>query len=132
MKYFTALFAGVIVGLAACSGTTGPKVTLAPVEAVDVEVFFPGDFPSEKYETLKSIQLEEMLSADEREMVMTARQMAADLGADALIIRSMRTTQSGSGLAEADASRDKKILEALAVYYPAKHPELQEQQQEQK
>jgi hypothetical protein len=131
MKYFTALFAGVI-GLAACSGTTGPKVTLAPVEAVDVEVFFPGDFPSEKYETLKSIQLEEMISADDRDMVTTARQMAADLGADALIIRSMRTTQSGAGLAEANASRDKKILEALAVYYPAKHPELQEQQQEQK
>ncbi len=127
MKYFAALCAVVLVGLAACSSTSS-KVTLPPVEPQNVEVFFPGDFPSEKYETLKSIQLEDMISVDDREMVTKARQMAADLGADALIIRSLRTTQSGAGLADANASRDKKILEALAVYYPAKHPELQEQQ----
>jgi hypothetical protein len=69
-----------------------------------------------------------MVSADERDMVTEARQQAADLGADALIIRSLRTTQSGGGLAETNASRDRKILEALAVYYPSRHPELQEQQ----
>ena len=127
MKYFSALFA-VVLGLAACSGTS-TKVTLPAVEPRDVELFMPGDYPSEKYEVLKRIELQEMVSADEREMVLDARQQAADLGADALIIQSLRTTQSGGGLAETNASRDKKILEALAVYYPAKHPELLEQKE---
>ena len=129
MRYLPALFAMVPLVLAACS-SGGPKVTLPPVEPQDVEIFFPGDFPEQDYRTLKLIEIQDMISADDREMVMKARQTAADLGADALIIRSLRTTTAGGGLADANASRDRKVLEALAVYYPSAHPELVEQQEQ--
>ncbi|NIR46688.1 MAG: hypothetical protein GWN99_19975 [Gemmatimonadetes bacterium] len=130
MRHFSALMVVTLMaGSLACS-TGGPKVTLPAVEPQQVEVFMPGEFPSEDYEVLKRIEVRDLVSADENEMVMNARQQAADVGADALIIRSLRTTQSGGGLQETNASRDRKILEALAVYYPSRHPELQEQQQQ--
>ena len=128
MKYFSAFFA-VMLGLSACSSGTSTKVTLPAVEPQDVAVFMPGDYPDEKYEVLKRLEIQDIVSADEREMVVTARQQAADLGADALLITALRTTQSGGGLESTNASRDKKILEALAVYYPERHPELQEQKE---
>jgi hypothetical protein len=128
MKYLSAVFGVLLVAAVACSAG-GPKVTLPAVAPEDVEIFFPGDYPDEDYEVLKRIEIQDILSADDREMVMTARQQAADLGADALLILQMRSTQAGGGLGDADPSRDRKILEALAVYYPSRHPELQEQGQ---
>ncbi|HSG82660.1 MAG TPA: hypothetical protein VLC48_10440, partial [Gemmatimonadota bacterium] len=119
MKYLSAVFGVLLVGAMACAAG-GPKVTLPAVQPEDVEMFYPGDYPSEKYEVLKRIEIQDILSAQDQDMVMAARQQAADIGADALLIQSMRTTQSGSGLGDADPSRDRKILEALAVYYPSR------------
>ncbi len=129
MRHFSALIAVTLVAASVACGAGGPKVTLPAVAPQDVEVYMPGEFPAEDYEVLKRIQVRELISVDERDMVADARQQAADLGADGLIIRSLRTTQAGGGLEQTNASRDRKILEALAVYYPSRHPELQEQQQ---
>ncbi len=62
---------------------------------------------------------------DDQELVDRAKRRAADLGADALIISSLRTTTEGQ--VETELSRQiEKILEGLAVYYPSEHPELEQ------
>jgi hypothetical protein len=126
MRYYPALFALVLVsGLAACGG--GSRVVLPAVEPRDVQVFMPGDFPAEEYKVLKVITVTGILSRPDEEMVAEARQKAAELGADAMIIKELRMTAGGAGgLADVNPNQDRKTLEAMAVYYPAQHPELQQ------
>jgi hypothetical protein len=127
MKHVLALCAlALIAGLVACSSAA--KVTLPAVEPSEVEVFMPEQYPDEDYKILKTVTITDIISADDRDMVVAAREQAAQLGADALLIKSLRMTSAGVGLEEANASRDQKILEALAVYFPSRHPELEEQQ----
>ena len=123
MKYLTALCAVVMsVGLLACGG----GVTLPPVAPQDVEVFYPGQMPSETYEVMARIQEDRPLQTDDDVLIDAARAQAAQMGADALVVTSIRRTTEGQ--IETDLGREQmKILEALAVYFPSRHPELQDQ-----
>jgi hypothetical protein len=102
-------------------------VVLPAVEPRDVEVFMPGDFPAEEYKVVEAITVTGILTRPDEEMVAEARQKAAALGADALIVQALRMTAGGGGgYEDTDPSQDRKTLEAIAVYYPARRPELQQ------
>lgn len=122
MKYFAALVAvavAVVVGLAGC----GSGVKLPPVSPDDVQVFMPGTFPSDEYKVLSKIQEAYSLDTSDSELIDRAKARAAELGADAILIDSIRLTSEG-GIEMDLNQQQQKILEARAVYYPSKHPEL--------
>lgn len=123
MRYPIALFTVVLaVGLAGC----GAGVELPPVAPEDVEIFMPGTFPPEDYRVLTQIREEVPLNVSDNELIERARARAARSGADALVIRALRRTTEGG----ADVSLQQeqlKILEGSAVYFPSRHPELQNQ-----
>lgn len=123
MKHISALCAVVLVaGALACGG----GVTLPPVQPEDVEIFMPGVAPMEDYEVLARIEDDASLDTPDQELIDRAKARAAQLGADAVLITSIRQTTEGQ--IDTDLSREqRKIIEALAVYFPAQHPELQEQ-----
>jgi ABC-type glycerol-3-phosphate transport system substrate-binding protein len=121
MKYLTALFAAAaIVGLASC----GSGVSLPPVSPDDVEVFMVGAFPTEGYRVMARLAESMDLNTPDEEMIEVVKVKAAEMGADALIIDSLRRTTEGG--VETDLRQEqRKIIEARAVYFPARHPELQ-------
>jgi len=123
MRHFAALCAVVMTaGVLAC----GAGVTLPPVAPEDVEVFYPGQLPTEEYEVMARIQEDEPLQTEDDVLVEAARAQAAQMGADALVITAIRRTTEGQ--IETDLGREQmKIIEALAVYFPSRHPELQNQ-----
>ncbi len=105
------------VPLAGCS----PSLSLPSVEPEAVEVFYPGSAPAEDYKVLARIDEEAPIDADYQELVERAQARAAKLGADALIISSIRTNTEGTVSTNLDFE-PKKIIEALAVYFPSRHP----------
>lgn len=120
MKYFPALSVMVLVaGLAGC----GSGVQLPPVQPDDVEVFMPGSFPMEEYKIIARISESVDLNTPDSEVIDMAQERAAELGADALVITAIRRTSEGQ--IEMNLQQEQqKIIEALAVYYPSRHPEL--------
>lgn len=110
---------GVLSGLAwACASV--PK--LPPKESPEaVEVFYPGSYPTEEFKTLTILSESVALGVPDDQLVARVRQRAAELGADGLMIRSIRRTTEGQVAADL-AQEERKILEAVAIYYPAKHP----------
>lgn len=120
MKYFPALCVMVLVaGIAGC----GSAVQLPPVEPEQVEIFMPGSFPTEDYEVIARISESVDLNTPDREVIDMAQERAAELGADALVIQAIRRTSEGE--VEMNLQQEQqKIIEALAVYYPSRHPEL--------
>jgi hypothetical protein len=122
MKYFPALMAVAVLGAAAC----GPGVKLPPVSPEEVEVFMPGMLPREDYKVLARIMESRPLNTPDQEMIDLAKAKAAELGADALVIDAIRRTTEG-GIQTDLRQEELKIIEARAVYYPSKHPELSEQ-----
>ncbi|UCF18549.1 MAG: hypothetical protein JSU87_11435 [Gemmatimonadota bacterium] len=120
MKYFPALLMTVLAaGLAACGG----GVQLPAVAPEQVEIFMPGSLPLEEYETLATIQEQGPLGIADQELIDRARARAAERGADALLILEIRQTTEGA--VEMNLAQEQlKILEGRAIYYPAKHPEL--------
>lgn len=125
MKHLTALCAVVLTAsVLACGG----GVQLPPVQPQDVEVFMPGQPPSERYEVLARIQEDVSLDTPDQQLIDRAQAEAAELGADALVITAIRRTTEGQ--IETNLGQEQmKIIEALAVYFPSRHPELQEQNQ---
>ena len=124
MKHFTALL-GLAVVVAAVACTSGVK--LAPVSPEDVEVFLPGVPIPDSYNVMARI--EETFSMDTADSVMVARvkERAAEMGADAVIIDGIRATSEGA--IELDMNQEQqKIIDARAIYFPSRHPELAEQQ----
>ena len=124
MKHFTALL-GLAVVVAAVACTSGVK--LAPVSPEDVEVFLPGVPIPDSYNVMARI--EEAFSMDTADSVMVARvkERAAEMGADAVIIDGIRATSEGA--IELDMNQEQqKIIDARAIYFPSRHPELAEQQ----
>jgi hypothetical protein len=120
MRYFPALIAvAVVVGLAAC----GAGIKLPPVSPDQVEVFMPGSFPSEDYKVMLRIMESVPLSTSDSELVDRAKAKAAEVGADALLIDAIRRTTEG-GIQTDLRQEELKIIEARAVYFPSKHPEL--------
>lgn len=113
------LFSGVL--WAQCASV--PK--LPPKESPEeVEVYFPGSYPSQDFKALATISESQALSVSDDDLIEAARRQAARLGADALLIRSIRRTTEGE--VSTDLNREEqKILEAIAVYYPSRHPQGQ-------
>lgn len=106
--------------LAGCSS----KVELPPVAPEDVEVFLPGSLPKEDYKIMSRFEVRLGLQEPDQRLIDRARERAAQLGADAVVITAMRRTSEG-GVDLNLSQEQEKILDALAVYYPSKHPELQ-------
>ena len=120
MKYFPALFVTVLAaGLAGC----GSGVQLPPVEPDQVEVFMPGSFPTEDIKVISRIEEAVDLSTPDREVIEIAKERAAQVGADAVVITSIRRTSEGQVELNLEQEQQ-KILEAMAVYFPSRHPEL--------
>ena len=120
MKHYPAvLMMALAAGVAAC----GSSVQLPAVSPEQVEIFMPGSYPSEDYETLATIEEEGPLDIADQELINRARAKAAEKGADALIIVGIRRTTEGQ--VEMNLAQEQlKILEGRAIYYPAQHPEL--------
>ncbi len=83
----------------------------------------PGSFPVEEYKVLTRLEEDVPLSASDQDLIDEARSRAASLGADALLIQSIRRTTEGGVELNLDQEQ-RKVLVGLAVYYPSKHPEL--------
>jgi hypothetical protein len=122
MRHFSALIAVLaLAGLWACGG----GVTLPPVAPQDVEIFMPGSFPSESYKVMSRISESMPLNTADDEIIEVARVAAAEVGADALLIDSIRRTTEGG--IETDLRQEQlKIIDARAIYYPSRHPEIQQ------
>ena len=122
MRHFSALIAVcVLVGLWACGG----GVTLPPVAPQDVEIFMPGAFPSESYKVMARLTESMPLNTSDDEIIEVARGAAAEVGADALLIDAIRRTTEGG--IETDLRQEQlKIIEARAIYFPSRHPEIQQ------
>jgi len=122
MRYFSALFAVLaVVGLAACGG----GVTLPPVAPESVEVYMPGTFPSESYKVMARYSESMPLNTQDNQLIELVKGMAAEVGADALLVDAIRRTTEGG--IETDLRQEQlKIIEARAIYFPSRHPELQQ------
>ena len=124
MKYFATLLGlAAVVAMVAC--TSGVK--LAPVSPEEVEVYMPGVPIPDSYNVMA--RFEEAFTLDTADSTMIARikELAAEFGADAVIIDGIRSTSEG-GIETNLAQEQKKIVQARAVYFPSRHPELNEQQ----
>lgn len=120
MKYSASFLAlALAFGLVGCGST----VTLPPVAPEQVEVFMPGEFPPEDYEAIAQINERVGLEIEDRVLIQRAVEKAARLGADVLLISAIRSTTEGEVSLDLQQEQQ-KILEALAVYYPSRHPEL--------
>ncbi len=103
---------------AACA--SGPK--LPPKDSSeDVELYFPGMFPTEEFKTLADFTESALLTVPDEQLIAKARSRAARLGADALLIRAIRLTTEGAAATDLQ-QEERKVLEAVAVYYPSRHP----------
>jgi hypothetical protein len=123
MKYLTALFAAaVMVGLASC----GSGVSLPPVSPDDVEVFMVGSFPMEGYRVMARLSETMHLNTPDEEIIEAVKVRAAEMGADALIIDSLRQITDRIETDPSVEQHGTKIIEARAVYFPGRHPELQQ------
>lgn len=99
-------------GLAA---TCGPKVDLPPVAPEDVEVIT--EEPGEEFSKIADIRQMGTMDTPRRELIAGAREKAAKLGADALLIKEYRLSQN---------SQNPTItLLAVAIFYPSRHPEIE-------
>lgn len=105
-------------------GGCSSKVELPPVAPEDVEVFLPGSLPKQDYKIMSRFEVRLGLQEPDQMLIDRARERAAQLGADAVVITAMRRTSEG-GVDLNLSQEQEKILDALAVYYPSKHPELQ-------
>lgn len=123
MRHLTALVVAVLVAVVAACGA---RVKLPPVAPEEVEVFLPGSYPDEDYKVLAAVNTQVPLNVSDSELVERARAQAAEYGADALVISGIRRTTEGQ--VELNLQQQQvKILDALAVYYPSRHPELQKE-----
>lgn len=113
------------VVLFGCSG-----VKLPPTTPDQIQVFYEsrGQFPQEEFERIALLDRtfnEEMCSTDLREPcdnedvweygLNRLKELAANLGADALVVHEVGYAPSGAG----------QRYSASAVYFPSRHPELE-------
>ncbi len=114
-----------LVLLAAAVSACGSSVNLPPVEPSDVELYLPGTAPGEEYRVIARIDQRAPQETPDKDLIDRARAKAAELGADALIVSGIRGTTEGQ--VDLNLGRQvEKILEAVAVYFPARHPELEQ------
>ena len=83
----------------------------------------PGQFPTESFKVMARLTESMSLDTPDSEMIQAVRVRAAGIGADALIIDSFRRTTEGG--VEIDLQQEQmKTIEARAVYFPSRHPEI--------
>lgn len=99
---------------------SGPKLP-PKASPEEVQIFFPGTSPTESFKAMGTITEAASLATSDEELIAAARKRAAAMGADALIIRSIRRTTEGAVATDVQLE-ERKILEGIAIYYPAKHP----------
>jgi hypothetical protein len=124
MRLLPALLTAVI--LLACSG-----VKLPPTTPDQIEVFYEnrGQYPQEEFKRLALLDRtynEEMCSTELQEPCDDAKiwefglnklkELAAQLGADALLVHEVSYAQSGAG----------QRYNSSAIYFPSRHPELEQ------
>jgi len=98
---------------------------LPPVAPEDVEIFMPGSFPSESYKVMARLTESMPLNTSDDDIIDAVKAKAAEVGADALLIDAIRRTTEGG--IETDLRQEQlKIIEARAIYFPSRHPELQQ------
>lgn len=102
--------------LAACGG-----LRLPPVATEDVEVFMPGAFPIESYKLLGRLSESMPPHTQDAELIAAVKAKAAEMGADALIIDAI-----GPQIETERGQEALKVVKARAIYYPSRHPELQQ------
>ncbi len=122
MKYLPAAVAVLAVFAVGCAS----GVKLPPVEPQDVEVFLQGSYPTEEYKVMSNITEQVSLETDDRALIDKARERAAKLGADALLVTSIRSTTIDFDVNLGRARDAQKILEGLAIYYPSRHAEIEQ------
>lgn len=105
-----------ILFLLAIASCGGPKVILPPVAPENVEVIPQGEEPDEEFAEIASVRQQATMNTPRSELIARAREKAARLGADALMIEEFRLNES--------YTNPTITLLALAIYYPARHPEL--------
>jgi hypothetical protein len=89
-----------------------------------VQVFYPGSYPTEAFKTIATLSESVSLSVPDEALIAEVRRQAASLGADAVLIRSIRRTTEGQQAVDLN-QEERKIIEAVAVYYPSQHPDVQ-------
>jgi hypothetical protein len=107
------VIAATLLGLVAC----GSGITLPPVSPQDVEVIPEGQDPPEDFEEIKRINRRVAWETPRDSLIAQAREIAAELGADALRILSISPW--------ANISNPQLVLKGMAIYYPSRHPELE-------
>lgn len=121
-------FAVMIAGLSACGGSK--VVTFPAVELSQVEIFLPGQKPTGDYRAMKTIEIQVRPDqATNEDLLKQAVEQAAAVGADAIVVHQLGANAQGmavSDLGVDGVSRVTRIITATAVYYPARHPELEE------
>ena len=124
MRLLLTLLTAVV--LAGCSG-----VKLPPTTPDQIEVFYEnrGQYPQEEFKRLALLDRtfnEEMCSIELQEPcddekiwaygLDKLKELAADLGADGLLVHEVSYGQSGQG----------QRYNASAIYFPSRHPELEQ------
>lgn len=124
MRLLPALLASVV--FVGCSG-----VKLPPTTPDQIQVFYEnrGQFPQEEYKSLALLDrtyTDEMCSTDLQETcddqdvweygLNKLKELAAQLGADALLVHNVGYAQSGNG----------RRYNASAIYFPSRHPEVEQ------
>ena len=108
-----------VLALTAVAAACASAPSLPPKASPDeVQVFYPnsGTEPDAGYKTIGPIKVERPLAESDAQVVAALRAAAAEMGADAILVRRIsRTTEGAAG-----SGRDEmKIGEALAIYWPA-------------
>lgn len=103
--------------LAGCASTPDLPPKAGPEE---VQVYDPnaGQFPPEGYRTIGPVETSAPLGTATPDLIMALRTEAARLGADAIIVQSIRQTTEGEVSAAAAGREERVIARALAVYWP--------------
>ena len=122
------VFGMLVAGLSACGGSK--PVTFPEVEPSQVEIFLPGQKPTGDYRAMKTIEIQVRPDqASNEDLLKQAVEQAAAVGADAIVVHQLGANAQGmaaSDLGVDGLSRVTRIITATAVYYPARHPELEE------
>jgi len=121
MRRAVACALGMAIFAACASAPTLPAK--AGPEEVDFYNPNAGMNPPAGYESISPVQVEADLGTEPAEIHMLLRAEGARLGADAIILESIRSNAEGQvGI---DMNREEKLIgRALAIYWPGGKPEM--------
>ena len=122
------VFGMLVAGMSACGGSKA--VTFPAVEPSQVEIFLGDKKPTGDYRAMKTIEIQVRPDqASNEDLLKQAVEQAAAVGADAIVVHQLGANAQGMAITDLGVdgvSRVSRIITATAVYYPARHPELEE------